>query len=135
MNQTADVIHLTGVAKMLRASTPNTKKKLERMNVKPLQRITMPSGREYLIFDRVKVEQAIARDKDIKAASKPVATAKGNEDIRAELQEVRAMLQQVMEVVTKPRKQAKKQGTRKPLNATKPGPTPAPEPSKEHANA
>lgn len=115
-----NMINLTAVAKMLHASTPNARKKLTSWGLTPLIEIPMPSGRVYQVFDRTRVEKALAKHKGApKAAPEPTQTDTQDqtaEELRASIKRLEATVQQLLEVVTKP-KQTRK--PRAPKAATK----------------
>jgi hypothetical protein len=117
-----ETINLTALAKFNRGTTPATRSKLEKLGVNPVEEVVMPSGRKFVLFDKVKAVKALEksraeREKALEAKrnpkpepKKPVNSAKPrqphqSEDIKAllqELQEIRSLNAQLLEAFTRP---------------------------------
>lgn len=114
-----EVINLTGLAKTYKMPTPKMAQKLTEAGVMPLQEIQMPSGRKFVLFDKVKSIKALEehkakRERESEKAAKASVTAlkaapkTENADtkaLRAEIAELTRTVNQLLEVVTKPKKQ------------------------------
>jgi hypothetical protein len=119
-----ETINLTALAKFNRGTTPATRSKLEKLGVNPVEEVVMPSGRKFVLFDKVKAVKALEksraeREKALEAKrnprpepKKPVNSAKPRQpqpqSIEAmqamlkELQEQKALMAQLLEAFTKP---------------------------------
>jgi hypothetical protein len=112
-----ETISITGLAKFNRGTTPATRAKLDKLGIKPVQEVEMPSGRKFVLFDKVKAIKALEKsrqdresrlEKQAKAAAKKQskrlqsASAVQADPLAKEVQELRKMVAQLLEVVTKP---------------------------------
>jgi hypothetical protein len=118
---TAEVINLTGVARKLHASTPNARKKLDNMGVKPIQEINMPSGRTYVLYDRVRVDKALeklAAGKSAKKAAAPAPVASTvDAKLHKEIRDLKILVSQLLEHATKPQGKPAEASTEFPVSA------------------
>jgi hypothetical protein len=111
-----ETISITGLAKFNRGTTPATRAKLDKLGIKPVQEVEMPSGRKFVLFDKVKAIKALEKsraerehrlEKQAKAQAKKASKRLQNAVVAAdpvaqEVQELRKMVAQLLEHVTKP---------------------------------
>jgi hypothetical protein len=123
-----EAINLTKIAKEIHATTPNAKVKLERMGVKPIQEIRMPSGRVYTLYEAREARDAIEKinkerlgydpaileqlkkqhqeslesAKESKEDSKVVELEAKVAALEPELREMKDMMKMLLESLTKP---------------------------------
>lgn len=118
-----ELINLTALAKINRGTTPATRAKLEKLGINPAQEVEMPSGRKFVLFDKVKAIKAIEKsradrmkDREKKAqvvakkASKAVVRSKPPkvDPVYQELQALRLTMTQLLDHFTQPGRDAQK---------------------------
>jgi hypothetical protein len=119
-----ELINLTALAKINRGTTPATRAKLEKLGINPAQEVEIPSGRKFVLFDKVKAVKAIEKSRAdrekaqekkaaavAKKASKAVVKSKPSkaDPVQQELRALRETMTQLLEHFTQPQQQASQQ--------------------------
>lgn len=99
-----ETINITALARMFHKTTGDAEKHLRRAGVDPLAEVVMPSGRRFMTFSKAAAVAALQKHKDmtsppVSKSGKVLVQAAGLEE---EVKELRALVAQLLEAVTKP---------------------------------
>lgn len=106
-------VNITSLARQYHATTPNIRRRLDRLGVKPLQEILMPSGRKFVLFD--KDEAILVLDQEKRARERlqeslatvpsaaPTEASEGQiQALQQEVSQLKDLMRQMLDSMTTP---------------------------------
>ncbi len=92
-----ETTNITTLARTYKVTTRDVERRLKTMGIEPSNEVLMPSGRRFVLYDKAAAMKALEKAKETPSKhQEPV------QDIHAELAEVKGLLSNLLDLMTKP---------------------------------